>query len=414
MQVRLIVTCYNLKSIFIFNTLQSKEPSPLKLLTSGSESSDALARRRKEKTAQNNRKSSVCSSSTERDSDETIRGPLFYSPKKTTLKAQTLENNSPKKQPVNELRKTRNSGNQGNSTASSAGSGLEQKENVSKLSFQEHEILSEDEVTVQVSPLKKGTSQLSVMGKNSPKNKKRKNYTKLQTESESESAEQTVPWVTSPVKRVLRSYRSKTNDLKSRSSKPYKFSDLDSEDLQPDILTKRSLKRNASKSNYSKTSESETILSSCDETSDNNGNTGKVRKTNSKKKNVEKRPVHNRVKELVRKTSTQSSEEDSDGASQKQSGKEPHHLRRAISPERNVETRNTSNHDRTVETGSKRKGKTQSDIEQVSSKQQALKLSRQTANKDSKRKQDVLSDEAPWADEEIKKLNEYVMQLFDC
>ena len=70
----------------------------------------------------------------------------------------------------------------------------------------------------------------------------------------------------------------------------------------------------------------------------------------------------------------------------------------------------TSNKDNSVETGSKRKEKPQSESETVSFKEQTLKVSRQTANKDSRRGNDELFDEASWTDEEIKKLNEYVIE----
>ena len=133
-----------------------------------------------------------------------------------------------------------------------------------------------------------------------------------------------------------------------------------------------------------KTSESESRVSSCEEQSDNSRRSGKGSKVPNKKRNAQKRPVHGRVQALVTEATTQSSEEDSDEMPRKPPRKSQTHSKLAKT---NAVTQKNS--------GKKGPGKTQ-----------AFKVSKNV--KDGKKQQNVLSDETPWEDEEIERLNEYV------
>ena len=152
-----------------------------------------------------------------------------------------------------------------------------------------------------------------------------------------------------------------------------------------------------------KTSESEVIVSSSEERSDNATKKGRIVNANSNNnKNGGKRLMHKRFEKFVRETSTQSSEEENDRASQKQPEKEEVRLRSSISRKAKTQTLSTLEKDKKVETGFKRKGKTQSGSEKVSGKKKVSKVSRQTANKDSRRRSNELTDETPLNDEEIQ------------
>ena len=360
----------------------------VKTTVSGSESSDSLPTRRKPKKAAN----ATLNNSPERDTDKSVRMPLIFSPKKTPGTSQIMAKSSPKKQPVNE----------GNSANMSKGrtnrkTDLIQRRNARDLQPQEHEITSEDELQIHVSAEKENKSTPSDVeeGQNL---EKRKNNGKPCTESECEVVEQTALTILSPPpKRVLRStVESKT--------------DVESGDSQVDRQAKKSQRQTASRSKIIKTSDSESKLSSCDDRSDNAGVSGKVSKATNKRRNLTKRFVHKRVNELTKETSSQSSEEDSDGTSNKQLKKGQVHPKSAKAAQKNAEDQITSENDMGVESVSyKKKAKAGSDSERASSKSQALKVFKQTANKNSKKRKDEMSDEAPWTDEEINKLNEYVL-----
>ena len=361
-----------------------------KQTASGSESSDSLPRKRKPKKAPN----ATLSNSSERDTDESARTPLFFSPKKTLDKNQIMQESSPKKQPVSEENGANMSKNR--TTKSIRKSDLIQRQNVRELRPQEPEMTSEDELQIPVSVERENKSPNSGVeeGQNL---EKRKNNGKACTDSDCEVIERTAETIPSPPKRVLRS----TVDSNT---------DVEYGDSQVGRQAKNSQRQTVSRRNIIKTSDSEAKSSSCDERSDNTGDSGKVPKATTKRRNLVKRLVHKRINELTKATSSQSSEEDSDGTSNLQLKKGQVHPRSAKAAQKNAEDQITSENDIRIETGSsKKKAKTGSDSERASSKRQALKVFKQTANKNSKRRQDEVSDEAPWTDEEINKLNEYVL-----
>ena len=350
-------------------------------------------RRRKGKTTQNKNKSS---SSTESDSNENLKRPLCFSPKKTAHKNQTLENTSPQKLPQRKSLNASKNGSQERSDANSAIDGSERKDRTSKPSVREHEMLG-DVLQAPVMTSKKNTTKnaLASVDRNNQKGKKKSNNEKLPTGSESQKTP-------SPFKRVLRSQRSTASDLTTNANS-YKLSDADSEDSQRDTYPKRNPKKNASNITNLKTSESEVIVSSSEERSDNATKKGRIVNANSNNnKNGGKRLMHKRFEKFVRETSTQSSEEENDRASQKQPEKEEVRLRSSISRKAKTQTLSTLEKDKKVETGFKRKGKTQSGSEKVSGKKKVSKVSRQTANKDSRRRSNELTDETPLNDEEIQ------------
>lgn len=359
----------------------------VKKTVSDSESSDSLPTRRKPKKAAN-AALSTCSSP-ERDTDKSVRMPLIFSPKKTPGTSQIMPKGSPKKQPVNEGKSVKVRANRKTD--------LIQRHNARDLRPREHEITSEDELQTHVNAEKENKSAPSGVeeGQNL---EKRRNNGKALTESECEIVEQTALTILSPPpKRVLRS---------TVESKPV----VESGDSQVDRQAKKSQRRTASRSKIIKTSDSESKLSSCGDRSDNTGDSGKVSKATNKRRNLAKRFVHKRVNELTKETSSQSSEEDSDGTSNRQLKKGQVHPKSAKAAQKNAEDQITSENDMGVETVSyKKKVKAGSDSERASSKSQALKVFKQTANKNSKKRKDEMSDEAPWTDEEINKLNEYVL-----
>ena len=321
---------------------------------------------------------------------------MCFSPKKTAHKNQTLESTSPQKLPQRKSLNASKNGSQERSGANSALDGSERKDRTSKPSVREHEMLGGDVLQAPVMTPKKNTTKnaLASVDRNNQKGKKKSNNEKLPTGSESQKTP-------SPFKRVLRSQRSTASDLTTNTNS-YKLSDADSEDSPIDTYPKRNQKKNASNITNLKTSESEVIVSSSEERSDNATKKGRIVSANSNNKNGGKRLMLKRFEKFVRETSTQSSEEENDRASQKQPEKEEVRLRSSISRKAKTETLSTSEKDKKVETGFKRKGKTQSGSEKVSGKKKVLKVSRQTANKDSRRRSNKLTDETPLNDEEIQ------------
>ena len=374
-----------------------------KQTASGSESSDSLPRKRKPKETTN----TTLSNSPVRDTDENVRTSLFISPKKTPDENQIMEKCSPKRQAVSEgnsadMSKVR----ENRTTKSIRKSDLIQRE----LQPPELEMNSEDELQIRISGEGKNKSTKSVVeeGQNC---EKKKFYSKPCTDSESEVVEQTALTIPSPPKRRLRSRKSK---LSNTDSTVDSNTDVESGDSQVDRRAKNSQRQAASRGNIIKISDSEAKLSSCDERSDNTGDSGKVPKATTKRRNLVKRVVHKRINELTKETSSQSSEEDSDGTSRLQSKKAHVHPRSAKAAQKNVEDQITVENDLRVETdASKRKAKSGCDSERASIRTQALKVFKQPANKKNKKRQDEMSDEVPWTDEEIKKLNEYVLRLSD-
>ena len=392
-----------LRFVSLFNFLQSKESSPLKQrkTPSGSESSASIPRKRKQKSTSSAKPSNgkvPSDSSSERDTDESVRKPLFLSPKKIPNK-----NQSPKRQSVSEEKGAGIQGGGSRVKKCAGNNDLTQRRSGRKLPPQDHEVTSEDELPRHVNLEEKSISTHSVVKENQSRTRG-KNYAKPSTDSESEVVEQTASKIQSPPKRVLRSRKVKTSNAKLVSS------DIDSEDSQADRPALNSQRQSQTRRNISKASDSEARLSSCDERLDNAGDSGKVTRAAAKKRNLEKRLTHKRIDELTIQTSTQSSEEDSDGISNSRSKKKQVHPRSSKAAKENSEAQTASESERKVEAGSsKRKAKTESDSERASAKKQALKVFKQTANKNSKKKTDVMPDEAPWTDEEIQKLNEYVL-----
>lgn len=376
-----------------------------KKTVSGSESSDSLPRKRKPKKTSN----ATLSNSSERDTDESTRASLFFSPKKTPDENQIMQKSSPKKQAVSEGNGANmNKVKENRTTNSIRKSDLMQRCSVREIQPQEHEMTSEDELQIHVSVEGKNKSANSVVeeGQNLDK---RKFYSKPCTDSESEVVEQTASTIPSPPKRVLRSRRSKRSNTEVDSTVDSN-TDFESGDSQVDRRRENSQRQTVPRGNIIKTSDSEAKLSSCDEKSDNAGDSGKVTKATTKRRNLVKRLVHKRINELTKETSSQSSEEDSDGTSSLQSKKGQVHPRSAKAAQKNVEDQITVENNFRVEPGSSnRKAKTGSDSERASSRMQALKVFKQPANKKNKKRQDEMSDEVPWTDEEIKKLNEYVL-----
>ena len=368
--------------------------------TSGSESSDSLQRKR------NLKKTPIAVLSN--SSDETAKA-LLFSPKKSPDNDQIMQKSSPKKQAVSEGNSANVSKIRENRTTKSIRkSALIQRCRVRELQPQEHEMTSDDELQIHVSGEGKNTSAKSVV-KEGQNHEKRKTNAKPCTDSECDVVEQAASTIPSPPRRVLRSRKSKLGNTEVDSTVDSN-TDVGSGDSHLDRQTKNSQRQTVSRGNIIKTSDSEAKLSSCDERSDNSGDSEKVHKVTTKGRNLVKRLVHKRINELAKETSSQSSEEDSDGTSSLQSKKGQVHPRSAKAARKNVEDQITVGNDFRVETAPyKRKAKTGSDSERASSRTQVLKVFKQPANKRNKKRQDEMSDEVPWTDEEIKKLNEYVL-----
>lgn len=400
----------------MFDFLQSEESSPLKQkkATSGSESSDSFPKKQREETKPSTRASNRIDSndsSSERDTDESVRKPLFVSPKKIANKNASLQKSSQKTQAAREEKGAIMNKVQGNSVTKIArNKDLTQGLSVRKSPPHDQWVPSEDELPAQVNVDEEITSAHSLAEENRSRTR-RKNYEQPRTDSESE-VEKTAPKIPSPPKRVLRSRGTKS--VSRVDSDTDKLSELDSEDSQADRQPLNSRRQTRSRRGMNAASDNETRLSSCDDRLNNAGDLGRVPKTaTSKKKNLEKRAVHKRVNELAKETSTQSSDDDSDRTSNKQSKKKQVHPRSSKAAKENTEAQSASENERKVGKGSsKRKPKAESDSERASAKKQALKVFKQTANKNSKKRKDEMSDEAAWTEEEIQKLNKYVLLLF--
>lgn len=389
-------------------------PFKQKKATSGSESSDSFPKKQREKTKPSTKASNRIDSndsSSERDTDESVRKPLFVSPKKIPNKNASSQKSSPKAQAACEENRASVNKGQGNSVTKSArNNDLTQGLSARECLSHDQWVPSEDELPAQVNVEKEITSAHSLAEENRSRTR-RKNYEKPCTDSESE-VEQTAPKIPSPPKRVLRSRSTKA--MSRVGSDTDKLSELDSEDSQADRQPLNSHRQTRSRRGMNAASDNESRLSSCDEKLSNAGDSGKAPKAAaSKKKNLEKRAVHKRINELAKETSTQSSDDDSDGTSNKQSKKKQVHPRSSKAAKENTEAQSASENEKKVGKGSsKRKPKAESDSERASAKKQALKVFKQTANKNSKKRKDEMSDEAHWTEEEIQKLNKYVLLLF--
>ncbi|XP_022787384.1 uncharacterized protein LOC111327456 [Stylophora pistillata] len=365
-----------------------EELSPKKKgqLVSSSENSNTMPRVRKGKTARNENKSSG-RSGTENDTDENIKRPLFFSPKKTVLKDQdqTKNNISPKKRPQRKSLNSSKSGSQGSGCTVSAVDDSEHKSSINQPLVQEHEMLCEDVSLAPIITPKKNTPQLSSLDRNNQKCKKKSSNEKLSAESESEE-------ILSPFKRVLRSQRSKGGDLTSTSANPDKFSDADSEDSQAESSAQLSEKKNEGA--YLKQPEKEGV---------------RLKSLISRKSNME---THGTLKN-DKKVKTGS----------KRKGNTPSDIEKVLGKKQKLEVcRQTAQNEipctdgeikmlngatengKRVETRSKRAGKTQTVSEKLSDKKQALKVSRQATKKNSRKISDEVRDETPCTDGEIQTL----------
>lgn len=233
---------------------------------------------------------------------------------------------------------------------------------------------------------KKTTMNLVRAERNVQDSERRKKLKNVYTDSESEVGDQLpAANIPSPSKRVL---RSRAKNIKNQRT----ISDVDSEDSN-----KKSLK--------------DSQASSCDDGSDSSAHSRRPRsKARGRENNVEKRVVHKRVRALVKETaSTQSSGEDSDGTYSKVSTKQTHSkapkvARTNPAPQKKLQTDN-----RPV-TGSRiRREKSDVVINRVQDKKQASKVSKQTGNKVNNSGENEISEGTPWNDEEIQRLNEYVL-----
>lgn len=232
---------------------------------------------------------------------------------------------------------------------------------------------------------KKTTIDLVAEG-NVQDSERRKKFKNVYTDSESEVGDQLpAANIPSPSKRVL---SSRAKNIKNQQT----ISDVDSEDSN-----KKSLK--------------DSQASSCDDGSDSSAHSRRPRsKARGRENNVEKRVLHKRVRALVKETaSTQSSGEDSDGTYSKVSTKQTHSkapkvARTNPAPQKKLQTDN-----RPV-TGSRiRREKSDVVINRVQDKKQASKVSKQTGNKVNNSGENEIPEGTPWNDEEIQRLNEYVL-----
>ena len=301
------------------------------------------------------------SSSSEKDKDESLKKKLFFSPKKSPNKNQSLQGSSKTQQVDSEEKRIDKSRIQGDVARQSNVKSL-----VARRSSRRKPDLtgSEDEQPNNDSKLNRRTAE------NSHNHEKRKQSTNPYTDSESEIAERLpAPKIPSPPKRILRSRN--------------KICDVDSEDGTMNRVK-------------------QTQASSCEYGSHTTTYSRKGAKGRGKKKTLEKRVVHKRVKALVKETSTQSSEEESDETYRK-----PAVRQQARSRASKVTSANTVMQ-RTVAGSLKRKEKNEGASSGASVKKPSSKGLKQRGNKDSNGKQNEMSDETSWSDEEIQRLNEYV------
>lgn len=322
--------------------------------------------------------SSSSESNSEKDIVQNLKKKLFYSPKKSPNKNhQNLQGEGQKKLLDSEDKRSDKSRIQGGTPKKSD----EKSDSVQRGSSKKasKSPASGDDLPNNDCIPKKNSSVHLVTEENSQNINKRSKSVPPRTDSESEGVEHVpAPKIPSPPKRILRSRSIKSNNVKSVET-----SDADSEDS-----TRTSVKQKMAKRNIDKTSESEIKASSLGEQSDS-----KCSKAAGKKKNTERSAVHKRVKALVDETSTQSSEDDSDVMHRKPSKKQE---ARPNMAKTNTITQKDSGNGRKAVPGSLR----------ASNKTHVSKASKQAANKDAKRQQNELSDEVPWEDEEIERLNE--------
>ena len=313
--------------------------------------------------------SSSSDGSSEGDVVQNLKKKLFYSPKKSPGKSQNLE--------VRSDAEEMNDEDKSSDQSRVLGGGQKKKtESVGRGSPRKiaETAVNKSHLPNNASTSKKNTSAAAVLAEDTQSNQKRKHPATDRVNFEERNVEQsTDPQIPSPPKRVLRSHGKKSNNFKN-----VEMSDADSED---GTMTRGKMKRATANL---KTSESEFRVSSCEEQSDNSRRSGKGSKVRNKKRNAQKRPVHGRVQALVTEATTQSSEEDSDEMPRKPPRKSQTHSKLAKT---NAVTQKNS--------GKKGSGKTQ-----------ASKVSKNV--KDGNKQQNVLSDETPWEDEEIERLNEYV------
>lgn len=304
------------------------------------------------------------SSSSEKDNDTSLKKKLFFSPKKSPNKNQSLQGRS-NKEDENRI----------------------QEENAQKINVRSDVVqrFSSSKTTEPPASKVDLPNNERILRKRAAKNNQ--NNEKIAnpyTDSECEVVEKLpAPKIPSPPKRVLRSRNKKSNSVKNVEM----ISDVDSEDG-----TKNSVKQ--------------TVASSCDDGSDSTVCSGKGSKPGGRKRKVEKRVVHKRVSALVRETSTQSSEEDSEGAYHKPSKKQQPQQKASKVIKTNAETQMDLGNDERAAAGSlQRKEKTQLS-NRASGKKQASKVSKQTGNRDGSRRQNEMSDDTPWSEDEIQRLNE--------
>ena len=305
--------------------------------------------------------------SSEGDVVQNLKKKLFYSPKKSPGKSQNLEVRSEEEDMNDEDKRSDQSRVLG-------GTQKKKTESVGRGSPRKIAETSVNHLPNKASISKKNKSAGSVLAEDTQNNQKRKYPATARVNFEERNVEQsTDPQIPSPPKRVLRSHGKKSNNFKN-----VEMSDADSED---GTRTRGKMKRVTANL---KTSESESRMSSCEELSDNSRRSGKGSKVPNKKKNAQKRPIHGRVQALVTEATTQSSEEDSDEMPRQPPRKSQTHSKLAKT---NAVTQRNS-------------GK------RGSAKTQSSKVSKNV--KDGKKQQNVLSDETPWEDEEIERLNKYV------
>ena len=311
--------------------------------------------------------SSISDGSSEGDVVQNLKKKLFYSPKKSPGKSQNLEVRS-------EAEEMNDDDKRSDQSRVLGGTQKKKTESVGRGSPRKKAETSLNHLPNNASISKKNTSAASVLAEDTQNNQKRKYPATVRVNFEERNVEQsTDPQIPSPPKRVLRSHGKKSNNFKN-----VEMSDADSED---GTRTRGKMKRATANL---KTSESESRVSSCEEQSDNSRRSGKGSKVPTKKRNAQKRPIHGRVQALVTEATTQSSEEDSDEMPRQPPRKSQTHSKLAKT---NAVTQRNSG----------KKG---------SAKTRASKVSKHV--KDGKKQQNVLSDETPWEDEEIERLNEYV------
>jgi len=313
------------------------------------------------------------SSSSEKDNDTSLKKKLFFSPKKSPNKNQSSQGRSNKAELVSEEKR--------------ADENRIQEENAQKINVRSDVVqrFSSSKTTEPPASKVDLPNNERILRKRAAKNNQNNEKSaNPYTDSESEVVEKLpAPKIPSPPKRVLRSRNKKSNSVKNVEM----ISDVDSEDG-----TKNSVKQ--------------TVASSCDDGSDSTVCSGKGSKPGGRKRKVEKRVVHKRVSALVRETSTQSSEEDSDGAYHKPSKKQQPQQKASKVIKTNAETQLDSGNDQRAAAGSLlRKEKTELS-NRASGKKQASKVSKQTGNRVGSRRQNEMSDDTPWSEDEIQRLND--------